>query len=853
MSSWNDSFHFCNWVGVICDPSNRRIKILDLGSQKLVGSIPPSIGNLTFLIGLNLKNNFFQGIIPQEIGRLTRLQHLNLSYNSFGGQIPTNLTHCTNLSIFHAIQNELVGQIPEQLTTLSKLAVLAVDINHISGTIPSSIGNLSSLSLFSFMQNRLQGSIPPEIGLISGLGFFQLYANELSGTVPSSIYNISSLYYFTVVQNKLHGQLPPDVGLTLPNIETFAGGLNNFTGPIPVSLSNASQLRLIDFAENSLTGTVPKNFGILQGLNRINFDDNKLGSGQMGDLDFITYLSNCTSLEVLGLSRNMFGGKFPNSIANLSTNLQILTLGSNRIYGSVPNGIEKLVNLTLLGLEGNYLNGSLPDGVGKLQQLNGLYLNVNGFSGSIPTSFGNLSLLTKLFMEENRLEGSIPPSLGNCNRLLVLNLSSNNLSGTAPKEVMSLSSLSISLALAGNSLTGSLPFEVGKLVNLKELDVSGNKLSGEIPSSLSSCLSLERLVLKSNFLQGKIPESLRDLRGLEEIDFSRNNLSGRIPEFLGKLLLLKKLNLSFNNLEGLVPSEGVFRNASAISLLGNNKLCGGVSDLNLPKCSQDDSHSSRNFLSLKVVIPLTIGIVLSILLCSLAAFYVMKKSTKRPLTRSATEDWQRGMSYAELFNSTNGFSKDNLIGSGSFGSVYKGVLNSTGETVAVKVLNLQRQGASKSFMDEYKALTTIRHRNLLKIISTGSGVDLQGHGFKALVFKFMSNGSLDQWLHPGDAKAFAVFVEMAFPERVMDIVDRSLVFEEEEDIVVDNKNEEAKIEEITMIGNEKPQTDARSGMEDCMVSVLRVGLSCSNAMPRERMLIKVVVNKMHAIRDSLLS
>ncbi|XP_057489798.1 probable LRR receptor-like serine/threonine-protein kinase At3g47570 [Actinidia eriantha] len=841
MSSWNDSFHFCNWVGVICDPSNRRIKILDLGSQKLVGSIPPSIGNLTFLIGLNLKNNFFQGIIPQEIGRLTRLQHLNLSYNSIGGQIPTNLTHCTNLSIFHAVQNELVGQIPEQLTTLSKLAFLAVDINHISEPyhLP-----LETFRRFLFSHSReivYKEAYHPKSVSFRGWDFSNSMQMSCQGR-----------YLFPYQ--------------TLPGF------------------------RLIDFAENSLTGTVPKIFGILQGLNRLNFDDNKLGSGQMGDLDFITYLSNCTSLEVLGLSRNMFGGKFPNSIANLSTNLQILTLGSNRIYGSVPNGIEKLV--------------------------------------LIPTSFGNFTLLTKLFMEENRLEGSIPPSLGNCNRLL-------------------------------------------------ELDVSGNKLSGEIPSSLSSCLSLERLVLKSNFLQGKIPESLRDLRGLEVIDFSRNNLSGRIPEFLGKLSLLKKLNLSFNNLEGLVPSEGVFRNASAISLLGNNKLCGGVSDLNLPKCSQDDSHSSRTFLSLKVVIPLTIGIVLSILLCSLAAFYVIKKSTKRPLTRSPTEDWQRGMSYAELFNSTNGFSKDNLIGSGSFGSVYKGVLNSTGETVAVKVLNLQRQGASKSFMDEYKALTTIRHRNLLKIIRTGSGVDLQGHGFKALVFEFMSNGSLDQWLHPGDGEtlqskslnvvqrlsiaidvasaleylhhhchvpivhcdlkpsnvlldddmtahvgdfglaSFLIdtsnrqdlslglkgsigyvapengmgstvstlgdiysygilllemftgkrptdeifkdsqgirsFVEMAFPERVMDIVDRSLVFEEEEDIVVDNKNEEAKIEEIAMIGNEKTQTDARSGMVDCMVSVLRVGLSCSNAMPRERMPIKVVVNKMHAIRDSFLS
>lgn len=111
--------------------------------------------------------------------------------------------------------------------------------------------------------------------------------------------------------------------------------------------------------------------------------------------------------------------------------------------------------------------------------------------------------------------------------------------------------------------------------------------------------------------------------------------------------------------------------------------------------------------------------------------------------------------------STNGFSMENLIGSGSFGSVYKG-LSGDGKVVAVKVLNLQQEGASKSFIDECKALTTIRHRNLLKVITLCSSADLEGNDFKALVFKFMCNGSLDQWLHPTDddkqpqAKSFSI-------------------------------------------------------------------------------------------------
>ncbi|OMO68595.1 hypothetical protein COLO4_29559 [Corchorus olitorius] len=66
MASWNNSLHFCSWFGVTCSPSIGRVVILNLEAQSLVGSIPPSIGNLTFLTGINLEGNSFHGEIPQE-------------------------------------------------------------------------------------------------------------------------------------------------------------------------------------------------------------------------------------------------------------------------------------------------------------------------------------------------------------------------------------------------------------------------------------------------------------------------------------------------------------------------------------------------------------------------------------------------------------------------------------------------------------------------------------------------------------------------------------------------------------------------------------------------------------------
>jgi Leucine-rich repeat (LRR) protein len=746
ISSWNDSTHFCNWFGVTCSPSTKRVMVLNLEDQRLVGTIPPSVGNITYLTRINLGNNSIYGEIPQEMGRLRRLQHLNLSYNSLGGNLPTNLSYCTKLRVLHVGSNKFVGQIPEQFSSLTKLVDLNLGVNDLTGTIPKWIGNFSSLHSLFLLRNHLDGSIPSELGRLSGLEVFQLYGNNLSGTIPPLIYNISSIYYFSVTQNQLHGSLPPDVGLTLPNLEIFFGAINSFTGPIPVSLSNASRLTVLDFSENSLTGTVPQNLATLRGLVRLNFEGNRLGNGKVGDMSFLGFLANCTSLEALGLARNQFGGVLPNLIANLSSQLSLLTMGGNMIHGGIPIGIENLVNLTLLGLEGNYLGGPLPNALGKLQQLQVLSLEYNKFSGPIPSSLGNLTKLTKLLISENIFDGSIPTSLGNCQNLLQLHLYSNNLNGTIPKQVIGLPSSLISVDMSHNSLMGTLPFEVGYLKNLEELDLSENKLSGEIPSSLGSCISLESLHLEGNSFGGAIPPSLKTLRGLEEIDLSRNNLSGQIPEFLSRFWSLKYLNLSHNDLEGKVPSEGIFSNVSAISIFGNNKLCGGVPELLFPKCYKKSEHSSVKRLALKVVIPV---ILVLVLLCFFLACWMVKNWRKRPMAATSLQDQRLAcISYAELQASTNGFSMDNLIGSGSFGSVYKGVLPSNGAIVAIKVLNLQLRGASKSFIHECNALRSLRHRNLLKIITACSSIDHQGNDFKSLVFEFMSNGNLDQWLHP---------------------------------------------------------------------------------------------------------
>ncbi|XP_048423640.1 probable LRR receptor-like serine/threonine-protein kinase At3g47570 [Pyrus x bretschneideri] len=752
MRSWNDSIHFCSWAGVTCNRITKRVLTLELESQKLVGSIPPSIGNLTFLTGINLRRNNFDGELPQELGRLQSLQHLNLSVNSFSGKIPTNISHCTQLRVLELYSNKLIGPIPDQLSSLLDLNILLFDKNNLTGTIPSWIGNFSSLCSLYIGGNNFQGSIPKELGRLTGLQAFSVAVNNLSGMVPSSIYNISSISIFGVSQNQLRGELPPNVGFILPNLEQFHAGGNKFTGNIPASFSNASRLRYLNLPENDLTGTVPgESLGRLRSLVGLNFGANRLGTGKSGDLNFISFLANCTSLEGLALYDNQFRDELPSSISNLSTQLTSFTMEKNLIYGSIDRGIGNLVNLTLFGVSYNFLIGKIPEEIGRLQKLGELYLNDNKFYGPIPSSLGNLTSLTELYVSGNRFEGSIPPTLANCQRLLALDLSRNNLTGPIPQEVIGISSLSIYLLLSNNYLTGSLPAKVSDLANVVELDVSGNNLSGEIPTTLGNCIMLERLYLENNKFEGTIPQSLKSLRSLEEMDISSNNFSGQIPEFMGKLSFLKNLNVANNNFQGELPKEGIFLNASGLSILRNGRLCGGIPRLSLPPCSNIKAHSSRGLLVPKVVIPAACALASIIALsCFIITCSMSNKPRGTPVSSRSYKDWKSGVSYKELVESTNRFSRENLIGSGSFGSVYKGVLPSDGIVVAVKVLNLQQQGASNSFIRECEALRSVRHRNLLKIITICSSIDNQGNDFKSLVYEYSVNGSLDVWLHPTD-------------------------------------------------------------------------------------------------------
>ncbi|XP_058098419.1 putative receptor-like protein kinase At3g47110 [Magnolia sinica] len=749
LSSWNHTLHFCHWQGVTCGGRRhpQRVTALELTALNLVGPISPYISNLTFLRLIDLENNSFHGTVPEEIGRLSRLRVLDLVNNIFTGEISANLTRCSELTGIDLYGNQLVGKIPVEFGSLSKLTILSIGHNNLTGSIPPSLGNLSSLTILYLSINNLEGSIPDDLSKLVRLTDLSLDENELSGTIPPSLYNLSSIETLDVAANRLNGNLPPNLGFTLPNLQQLYAAINHFTGPIPVSLTNASGLVLIDFGLNNFSGSVPLNFGRLKDLSILDMGANELGFGKAHDLSFLDSLTNCSNLQEMDLGGNHLGGALPNSISNLSTQLRWLSFAANKISGIIPSGIENLVGLTRLDIRENVLTGSIPIGIGNLNKVVELDLSINELSGQIPSSLGNLTSLSELHLFGNKLSGSLPSTLGNCINLQFIYIENNSFSGSLPKQLFSIPSL-IELKAQNNFFTGYLPHEDGYLKVLGRLIVSNNKLSGEIPSSLSNCLSLEYLFLDGNFFQGSIPPTFGTLRGLQYLDLSRNNLSGEIPKFVENLSALQYLNLSFNNFEGELPENGIFQNASEVSVLGNSKLCGGIRQFQLPACSSQASKKQGMSLASKIKITV-IGVVMGLisLSCFLITLYWVRKSARKPVAMPSVGDPFMNISYIELFRATDGFSSANLIGTGNFGSVYKGTLDRDGTVIAVKVFNFQQQGALRSFMAECEALRNIKHRNLIKIFTCCSSIDFKGDEFKALVFEYMPNGNLDEYLH----------------------------------------------------------------------------------------------------------
>ncbi|CAL5047449.1 unnamed protein product [Urochloa decumbens] len=123
------------------------------------------------------------------------------------------------------------------------------------------------------------------------------------------------------------------------------------------------------------------------------------------------------------------------------------------------------------------------------------------------------------------------------------------------------------------------------------------------------------------------------------------------------------------------------------------------------------------------------------------------------------EDWEAEFGphrflYKDLFHATDGFKNKNLLGLGGFGKVYKGVLPVSKLEVAVKRVSRESKQGIKEFIAEIVSIGRLRHRNLVQLLGY-----CRRKGELLLVYEYMSNGSLDKYLHCVEDKPTLVWTQ----------------------------------------------------------------------------------------------
>jgi Leucine-rich repeat (LRR) protein len=184
--------------------------------------------------------------------------------------------------------------------------------------------------------------------------------------------------------------------------------------------------------------------------------------------------------------------------------------------------------------------------------------NTNWLTEPVSTWFGvtvDDTSVIEIELVNNNLSGTIPPQIGNLINLNTLDLGNNNLFGPIPLEISALVNLKI-LRLYKNQLSGSIPIVIcNNLKKLEILFIRQNNLSGTIPPEIGNLTNIKTLVLGYDDLSGSIPNEIGDLKKLETLAIQSTKISGEIPVEIYGLTNLRYLGLYRNYLSGTLSDS----------------------------------------------------------------------------------------------------------------------------------------------------------------------------------------------------------------------------------------------------------------------------------------------------------
>ncbi|XP_042486334.1 L-type lectin-domain containing receptor kinase IV.1-like [Macadamia integrifolia] len=137
-------------------------------------------------------------------------------------------------------------------------------------------------------------------------------------------------------------------------------------------------------------------------------------------------------------------------------------------------------------------------------------------------------------------------------------------------------------------------------------------------------------------------------------------------------------------------------------------------------------------------------IVVTLLLVFIFIIQFVVKTKKK--FAEVLEDWEldyrpHRFKYKDLYIATKGFKNNELLGTGGFGRVYRGVLPRSKAEVAVKRVSYNSTQGEREFVAEIVSIGKLRNRNIVPLLGY-----CRRKGELLLVYDFMPNGSLDKFL-----------------------------------------------------------------------------------------------------------
>jgi len=217
------------------------------------------------LASINLNGVGLQGAIPACLySSGSRVIELDLGGNKLTGSISDTVPAGSPLQLLHLQDNQLTGGLPASLGNATYLVDLNVTGNQLSGTIPAGIGSIVPLQSFQAAMNNLSGPVPDSFGTSRNLETFDVKMNHLTAlpaawtnashdAVNSSYSNIRASF------NNISGPFPAGL-VNAQQLSYLVLNVNNMTGPLPTNDSMFISMRAINISHNAFTGTIPQQF-----------------------------------------------------------------------------------------------------------------------------------------------------------------------------------------------------------------------------------------------------------------------------------------------------------------------------------------------------------------------------------------------------------------------------------------------------------------------------------------------------------------------------------------------------------------------------------------------------------------